>query len=356
MEHAVLRLRPLVEVLHADDGDLYLLPGPGGDDLAIRAPSREVRAVIDAMRDGGPAGTIAERAATPIDTVAEVAEALRSVDMLEPTSRHETLAAEDARRWDRQLLYLRQAVQHPSTGAELQARLRTARVVVIGCGGLGSWAAFAIATLGVGELILVDPDRVDVTNLNRQILFDVDDLGQVKAVVARRRLNAFDPRVVVTAVTEAVTEPRDVEQLAAGADLVVACADTPAYEISRWINDGCSAAGVPHISAGQMPPIVRVGPFVQPGATACVRCLEAAWHRGNPLAAELERLRVAQPAPAATLGPACGLIGSIIASEALHWLTGLGMPATRGSVLTIDIRTFRVEHHPVARDPDCVCA
>jgi bacteriocin biosynthesis cyclodehydratase domain-containing protein len=202
---------------------------------------------------------------------------------------------------------------------------------------------------------LVDPDRVELSNLNRQILFDVDDIGHEKAVVTRRRLTAFDPRLLVTAVTEAVEHPGEVERLAMGADLVVACADTPAYEISRWINDGCAAAGVPHISAGQMPPIVRVGPFVEPGATACVRCLESSWRRDSPLAAELERMRAAQPAPSATLGPVCGLIGSIIGSEALHWLTGLGRPATWDSVLTIDIRTFRVEHHPVPRDMDCAC-
>jgi bacteriocin biosynthesis cyclodehydratase domain-containing protein len=356
MEHGVLRLRPLVEVLAATDGDLYLLPGPGGDDLAIRAPSREVRAVVDALRDGAPAVTIAERAGASIDTVEEVAHALRSVDLLEPTAAPEALAAADALRWDRQLLYLRQAATHPATGGELQARLRASRVAIIGCGGLGSWAAFTIATLGVGGLILVDPDRVDVGNLNRQILFDVDDIGHEKATVARRRLIAFDPRLAVTAVTDAVTGPGDVAQLAAGADLVVACADTPVYEISRWINDGCAAAGVPHISAGQMPPIVRVGPFVQPGATACDRCLETSWRRGNPLAAELERMRSQRLAPAATLGPACGLIGSIIGSEALHWITGLRRPATWGSALTIDIRTFRVEHHPVPRDPDCTCA
>jgi molybdopterin/thiamine biosynthesis adenylyltransferase len=356
MEQPVHRLRPLVEVLHSTDGDLYLLPGPAGDDLAIRRPGGEVRAVVDALREGGSADTIAGRTATSINTVEEVVQALAAVDMLEPVGADDGLGAEDAARWDRQLLYLRQEARHPTTGGDLQRRLRRSQVVIIGCGGLGSWAAFAIATLGVGELILVDPDRVDLSNLNRQAMFAVDDIGREKAVVARRRLAAFDPRLVVTALTAAVTGPGEVEELATGADLVVACADTPAYEIGRWINDGCAAAGVPHISAGQMPPIVRVGPFVEPGATACVRCLERSWRRDSPLAAELERLRAARPAPAATLGPACGLIGSIIGSEALRWLSGLGRPATWGSALTIDIRTFRVEHHPVPRDPDCACA
>ena len=355
MNHAVHRLRPLVEVLHAADGDLYLLPGPGGDDLAIRAPTAEVRAVVDALREGGSAEAIARDTATSIDTVTEVVQALDAVEMLEPVGA-DGLHAEDATRWDRQLLYLRQEARQPATGGQLQQRLRTSRVVVIGCGGLGSWAAFAIATLGVGELALVDPDRVDLSNLNRQALFGVDDIGREKAIVARRRLTAFDPRLVVTALTEAVTGPGDVEQLATGADLVVACADTPVYEIGGWINDGCAAAGVPHISAGQMPPIIRVGPFVQPGATACLRCLEQAWHHGTPLAAELERSRMARASPAATLGPACGLIGSIIGSEALRWLSGLGRPATWGSALTIDMRTFAVEHHAVPRAAECSCA
>jgi bacteriocin biosynthesis cyclodehydratase domain-containing protein len=275
--------------------------------------------------------------------------------MLEPVEPRPQLEPEDAQRFDRQLLYLRQRAVHPETGPALQRRLRAARVVVLGCGGLGTWTAWSLATIGVGELVLVDPDTVDLSNLNRQILFGVDDIGRGKAVVASRRLKAFDPRLVARAVTDSVEGPRDVAALARGADLVVACADSPAYDIGRWINDGCNDAGVPHISAGQMPPIARVGPFVVPGETACVRCLELSVRRDNRLAGELEAKRKADPTPSATLGPVCGLIAAMIGADALHWLTGLGRPASWGTALTIDIRTLTVGREPVAPHRECGC-
>jgi bacteriocin biosynthesis cyclodehydratase domain-containing protein len=92
---------------------------------------------------------------------------------------------------------------------------------------------------------------------------------------------------------------------------------------------------------------------VQPDATACLACLEAEHRRANPLAGELERMRKADPRPAATLGPACGLIGSMIALDALQWLTGAARPATWNAVLTTDIRTLATERTEVARDPGC---
>lgn len=355
-----LRLRPLVELLDAPDGSLYLLQGPAGGDCVIRAPSREVRAVVEAMRQGGSETQLAHRCAArgvdaSIEAVREVATALKAADMLEPAASGEPLEPGDAERFDRQLLYLRQQAAGHQSGAGLQRKLRASRVAILGCGGLGSWVAWTLATIGVGELVLVDPDAVDLSNLNRQVLFDIDDIGRGKAESAGRRLRSFDPRLAVTAVSDRIESPRDVAALVRGADLAVACADTPAYEIGRWINDGCAAEGVPHISAGQMPPAVRVGPFVQPGVTACVHCLERHSRRDSPLAGALEAMRRADLRPAATLGPACALIGSLIGLDALHWLTGLGRPATWGAVLTMDIRTLTFELEPVPRDARCTC-
>ena len=333
---AARRLRPLVEPLHGADGHLYLLQGEAGGDCVIRDPAPEVRAAVDALREGA---VVAD----------ELVAALEAMDLLEPEPAGPPLDPVDAVRFDRQLLYLRQV----GTGAELQRRLRSASVVVLGCGGLGSWAAWSLATIGVGRLVLVDPDTVDATNLNRQLLFEAADVGRSKAALAARRLAAFDPRLEVTALEQRIEGPGDVARLAEGASLVVACADTPAYDIARWIDAGCAAAGAPHVSAGQIPPTIRVGPFVQPGATPCLRCLEAQLRRGNPLAAELEAMRKADPRPAATLGPACGVIGSLIALDALHWLTGLARPATWGTVLTMDVRTLVTERTPVVRAGDC---
>jgi molybdopterin/thiamine biosynthesis adenylyltransferase len=355
-------LRPLVEVLDADDGSLYLLRGPAHGDLVVREASAATRAVVHALRTPGSVAEVVERCratGAQVDgaAVGEVLAALEAADLVEAAPpAAPPLAPEDRQRLDRQLLYLRQVAPEGVHGEVVQARLRRSRVVVLGCGGLGSWAAWAIASLGVGTLVLVDFDVVETTNLNRQLLFAAADVGRLKCEVAAERLRAFDPALDVVPVSCRLGGVDDVVAQVEGADLVIACADAPPYDIARWIDAGCRAAGVPHISAGQLPPLARVGPFVVPGEAPCVGCLERALRATTPLYGELEKMRKADPRPAATLGPACGLIGSMLALDALGWLSGLHRPSTLARVLTVDIRTMEVSATPVAADPACPCA
>jgi molybdopterin/thiamine biosynthesis adenylyltransferase len=343
--HRPTRLRPLVELLEADDGAIYLLRGPAQGDLAIRDAAPEDRELLRELAAGRPVA--GERADALL-------RALDAEDLLEPPAEPaHRLAREEQERFDRQLLYLRQVAAEPAEA--LQCRLRAARVVVLGCGGLGSWTAWSLACLGVGTLVLVDDDVVDPTNLNRQLLFGAGDLGRPKAVVARERLEAFDPALEVVALERRVRGPDDVERLAGGADVVLALADSPPYDIARWIDEGCRRAGVPHVSAGQLPPIVRAGPFVVPGVTPCLRCFEATLRAGTPLYDELEAMRRSDVRPAATLGPACGLVGSILALDVLAFLTGVHEPATWGRALSVDMRTMEPERLPVVADPSCPC-
>jgi bacteriocin biosynthesis cyclodehydratase domain-containing protein len=342
------RLRPLVEVLEARDGSVYLLRGPAQGDLAIRELAAEDRARLRTLAAGGPAG--GERAGALLD-------ALAAADLLEPEpAPGERLAPHERERFDRQLLYLRQVATAAAPADALQRRLRRARVVVLGCGGLGTWTAWSLACLGIGSLVLVDDDRVDASNLNRQLLFAAADVGRPKADVARERLLAFDPALDVRALRRRVAGPDDVAELVAGADVVLGLADSPPYDIARWIDDGCARAGVPHLSAGQLPPLVRAGPFVVPGATPCLRCFERTLRADTPLYDELEAMRKADPRPAATLGPACGLVGSILALDVLAFLTGLHEPATWGRALSIDMRTMESTRVPVVGEPGCACA
>ena len=227
---------------------------------------------------------------------------------------------------------------------------------MLGCGGLGSWALCGLACAGVGRLVLVDDDTVELSNLNRQLLFRMRDLGFGKARAAAEALRAFNPELELTVVPRRVASAADVRSVADGADLVIETADWPPYELSRWINRACAEAGVAHISAGQFPPTVRVGPLYVPGETGCLECQERAARRAFPLYDEVVAHRAARPSTAATLGPASGLVGSILSMEAVHHLTGICRPATRGAALMIDLRTLEVRREPVPRDPACpVC-
>jgi bacteriocin biosynthesis cyclodehydratase domain-containing protein len=266
------------------------------------------------------------------------------------------IGSEEVARYGRQLLYFAGAMPlvHPE---EVQARLKRARVVVLGCGGLGSWTLCGLACAGVGTLVLVDHDRVELSNLNRQLLFRFADIGHRKALAAAQALTAFNPALTAQPVPRRVESAADVAELIDGADLLIETADWPPYDLPHWVNEACTLARVPHISAGQVPPTVRIGPLYVPGRTACHACQETATREEFPLAEELDAFRRTRAVPiAATLGPASGLIGSVLSMEALHWLTGLAEPATLGTSLAIDIQTLEVRREAIARRPDCpVC-
>jgi len=135
----------------------------------------------------------------------------------------------------------------------------------------------------------------------------------------------------------------------------VMTADEPPYELARRVNQACLETGTPWISAGQIPPLVRIGPTLIPGETPCHDCQEARFRREYPGYEALARHRSRNPTDAATLGAASGTIGSLIAMEAIHYLTGAVKPATTGKAMIMDLRTLAVKFEAVGRDPECDC-
>lgn len=348
MSRAV-RLRPLVEVVR-DDDHLWLLRGPAGGDCRIADPDDAVVELVRLLAaGGGSAKELARALATCGEAEVEAMLAdLDAAELLEPVAPE---PADD--RLSRQLLYLRDRRPRSADASEMQRAVRDARIAIIGCGGLGSWAAAGLACIGVGTLTLIDFDVVERSNLNRQLLFRERDIGRAKVAAAAASLRAFDGSLEVRAVERTIDGVAAARRSIAGHDFVVACADHPPYEIARWINAACLEERIPHISAGQLPPIVRVGPTVVPGATACLACLESALRAGNPLYDRLEALRRDDRRPQATLGPASGIVGQVIAMEILHHLSGLTPPATTGAVWSMDLRTLQTERTPVDRLDDC---
>jgi bacteriocin biosynthesis cyclodehydratase domain-containing protein len=225
-------------------------------------------------------------------------------------------------------------------------------VAVLGCGGLGTWALGALASAGVGHFILVDHDTVELSNLNRQLLYCEADVGTLKVERVADWVRRFDPDVEVRALPLEVTSVADVVDLLDRVDVLVQTADWPPYRMVRWVDEACRMTGVPYVIGGQRPPVVKVGPTFVPGVTACFACQETAFTRDFPHYPELARRRDEQPARSITLGPASGIAGTLIASEVMHLL--LGRPiATAGRALLLDLRTLETTWEAVERDPDC---
>ena len=229
----------------------------------------------------------------------------------------------------------------PELGAGGQERLRAARVVVIGAGGLGSPAALYLAAAGVGTLGLVDYDRVEISNLQRQVLFDSSAVGRLKTEAARERLLALNPEINVVAHTLTLRAENVLEVLQ-GYDIVLDGTDrlTTRY----LVNDACVLLGKPLVSAA----IHRFEGHAMtylPGRGPCYRCLFPAAEEGV----------VASCAEAGVLGVLPGVLGAIQATEALKILTGIGEPLV-GRLATYDALELRFVELPVSRRADCaVC-
>lgn len=212
--------------------------------------------------------------------------------------------------------HLRQMVL-PEVGAEGQARLRRARVLVVGAGGLGSPAIMYLAGAGIGTLTIVDPDVVEVGNLHRQPIH-AGRVGMGKAESAAAFVAALDPGVTVHAIAERLT-PANAAALVKGCDVALDCADS--FAVGYILSDACIKAGVPLISASALGLEGYVGGFC--GGAPSLRSVFP----------DLPD-RAATCATAGVLGPVVGTLGTVEALMALNVLLGLE-PSPLGQLMTL---------------------
>lgn len=348
------RIKRTTEPIGSPEGDIYLMRPSADNDIRIEKPDPEQRQLLASL-DGEH--TLEQlRRQFGEEAVGDLISQLGELEVVEDAADDDLLAPGELARFDRQLRYFSDVGSAGLTPSECQRRLREAKVAVLGVGGLGGWSAWALACCGIGEMWLIDGDRVEVSNLNRQILYTEADVGLLKVEAAAARLRAFNSAMRVTATARRLESEAEIADFIAGADVVVDAADWPAHDIERWCNSACFEAGIPYITMSHFPPIARVGPLYVPGVTGCYVCQEAAYRREYPLFDVAVEQRRAKPSPAATLGPACGLIGGQVGMEVIHLLTGLSEPSTKGVAQIYDLRTMAVEHEAVVPEPDCpVC-
>ena len=184
------RIKPSVEVFPSSDGSLYLLR-PAAEDVMVRDAPAGARRLLTGLDGARTCEQLATEFADPPSGVRvdEVLGQLWDLGVLEDASRDADcgLRAQERTRYDRQLVYLGELSPPGLHREELQGRLAAARVTIVGLGGLGCWTAYALACAGIGELVVVDGDCVEETNLNRQVLYTPADVGLPKALVGDRK-------------------------------------------------------------------------------------------------------------------------------------------------------------------------
>ncbi len=245
------------------------------------------------------------------------------------------LAKEQIARYSRQLIL-------SEIGVAGQQRLLRSSALVIGAGGLGCPAALYLAAAGVGTVGIIDQEAVSLSNLHRQILHTSDDLGRPKALSAQRQLTARNPDVIVHALVDRLTAANALAILRPY-DVVLDGSDN--FATRYLVNDACVLLGKPLVHAG----VVRLeGQLltVLPRRSACLRCLfpEPPQPGAIPNCQE-----------AGVMGTAAGILGTLMAHEALKLLAPLGTPLT-DRLLVFDGAASRFREVALRRDPRCaVC-
>jgi molybdopterin/thiamine biosynthesis adenylyltransferase/rhodanese-related sulfurtransferase len=230
----------------------------------------------------------------------------------------------------------------PEVGIDGQRKLKAARVLCVGAGGLGSPAALYLAAAGVGTIGLVDFDAVDLSNLQRQIIHSTSDVGRSKLESARERIESLNPDVRVETF-DAPFSVSNAKMLVEAFDVIVDGTDN--FPTRYLVNDACVLYGRPNAWGS----IFRFEGQASVFATAagpCYRCLHP-----EPPAAGL----VPNCAEAGVLGVLPGIIGTIQATEALKLILGIGDPLI-GRFLVYDALKMRFRELKLPKDPDCpVC-
>jgi adenylyltransferase/sulfurtransferase len=245
-----------------------------------------------------------------------------------------TLDAGDRQRYARHLAL-------PEIGRDGQQRLAAASVLIIGAGGLGCPAALYLAAAGVGTLGLVDHDRIELSNLQRQVLFTTGEVGAGKADTARARLLALNPAVNVIAHAVKL-DAGNVESLFRNYDVIIDGTDR--LSVRYLINDACVLMRKPLVSAAIHRFEGQAMTYL-PGAGPCYRCLYPA---------SSEDL-VPNCAEAGVLGVLPGVMGSLQATEAIKLLLGIGEPLV-GRLLVYDALSLSFQEFRFQRRVDCaVC-
>lgn len=230
----------------------------------------------------------------------------------------------------------------PEVGLAGQEKLRAARVLLIGAGGLGSPAALYLAAAGVGTIGIVDADVVDASNLQRQVLHDTPSIGTSKVRSAKARLEALNPFVRVEPIAVRLTAANAREVLH-GWDLVLDGSDN--FPTRYLVNDACVLEGIPFVYGSIFRFEGQLSLFGAPGGP-CYRCLFA-----DPPPPEL----VPSCVEAGVLGVLPGLVGTLQALEAVKWILGIGQSVV-GRLVVVDALALRVREVAVRRDPACaVC-
>ncbi len=333
-----VRLNPFATVLDDHKGTL-IFAWTSSDQLSVQG-NHKMRELLPNLRQGTTLRELEEMRGGLDSQTESIFQRLWQLKQLRYSTEWEI--QEDEKRYSRQLGWLSFNIEARGAERSVLSRLKTKSVTILGVGGVGSNVALNIAACGIGEVHLVDGDTVEMSNLNRQLLYTPSDIGRAKVEVAAARLAQFNPSLKIRATKKFLNSVQDVMEAIEGADFVIRALDTP-VDAQMWVNEACVRKGIPSTGAGFMTQGAVIGPTVIPGVTPCLACHQ-------------EQLPWLDRGMGATLAPVVTITAGILANEVIAYLGQLGRLRTTTGILFVEAPTLAINHREASRDENCrVC-
>ena len=346
------RLSPSVSVVPLGDGVVEFFKTNTRQQVRLRTPDDTILRIVNGLDGTKDASEIATEHGATSQSVASLLSCLERngiLDNVEPSSDFDAYEV-----FRRPVSFLQDFSASHEHLVRMWDALRSARVVVVGLGAVGSWVACCLVQTGVKRLVLVDPDVVELSNLHRQLGYRTSDVGRPKVDALSDALMRYRPDLDIERCPVELSEG-SLERIEGGVDLVINCADKPTVDqTSKWVGGYCMPRGIPHIvGGGYNLHLSLIGQTVIPGRTACVRCFERQLERDNEIdPTRVKKLQVPNR-KVGSLGPLCALNASMVAMEAVKVLTGCTDPANANRRGEFDITTMAVSYTAYERLDDC---
>lgn len=228
-------------------------------------------------------------------------------------------------------------------------------VLIIGVGAVGSWVACNLAESGVRNFILIDPDKVEISNLHRQFGYSEQNIGEYKVDVMEKRLKDYNQGITVKKI-KSMLGPETLKQFAnEKIDLIINCADKPNVDsTSYWVGQQAMEYGIPHIiGGGYNLHLSLIGQTVIPGKSACVNCFKKQLEEDNQIDSQKVKKLAVRNRKVGSFGPMCSIMASMIGMESLKILSKEISPANVNRRGEFDIYTMNIKYKNYERREDC---
>lgn len=347
------KLNSSVSVVKLSETILEFFKSNTRQQVRIRVEDGSILSLLESLDGGKSAEQLAEEQKVSLDELNVLLDFLRGKGILDNVDPKEDFS--NYSEYRRVIHFLADYSTSHQQLLQMWQHIRNATVLVVGLGAVGTWVACNLVQSGIGKLILMDADTVDVSNLHRQYGYSESDVGNYKVDALERRLQEYGGQTKIikahTFLAEHTLSRFDGERL----DLVINCADKPNVDTtSLWIGEYCMKHSIPHIiGGGYNMHLSLIGQTVLPGETACVKCFQKKLEEENRIdPARVKKLSI-RNRKVGSFGPMCSLIASMIGMEAIKVLSGCTSPANINRRGEFDIFTMEVKYKPYEKREDC---